>query len=89
MAAVAVFATGVGGFLTGLMAFLILGTTMGLLIFFMSFLGATAGPALAIPLRLWGRRIQVVSGVIIVLVGGILIYASTNPGFFDRLLLSS
>ncbi len=89
MAAVAVFATGVGGFLTGLMAFLILGTTMGLLVFFMSFLGATAGPALAVPLRLWGRRIQVVSGVIIVLVGVALVYASINPGVYGRLLLSN
>ena len=88
MAAVAVFAAGVGGFLTGLLAFLIFALTMGLLIFFMSFLGATSGPALAIPLRLWGRRIQKISGVIIILVGSALIYASTNPGLFDRLLLS-
>ncbi len=61
---------------------------MGLLVFLMSFLGATSGPALAIPLRVWGRRVQVASGAIIVLVGGALIYASTNPGFFNRLLLS-
>jgi len=89
LAAVAVFAAGVGGFLTALMAFLIFAVTMGLLIFFMSFLGATSGPALAIPLRLWGRRIQKVSGVIIILVGGALIYASANPGLFARLLLST
>ena len=61
---------------------------MGLLIFVMSFLGATSGPALAIPLRVWGRRVQIASGAVIVLVGGALIYASTNPGFFNRLLLS-
>ncbi len=79
---------GVGGFLLGLSAFLIFAATMGLLVFLMSFLGATSGPALAIPLRVWGRRVQVVSGAIIVLVGGALIYASTNPGFFNRLLLS-
>ena len=89
MAAVAVFAAGVGGFLTALLAFLIFALTMGLLIFLMSFLGSTSGPALAIPLRIWGRRIQKISGVIIILVGGALIYASTNPGLFDRLLLSS
>ena len=77
-----------GGFLLGLSAFLIFAATMGLLIFLMSFLGATSGPALAIPLRVWGRRVQVASGAIIVLVGGALIYASTNPGFFNRLLLS-
>ena len=72
----------------GLSAFLIFAATMGLLVFLMSFLGATSGPALAIPLRIWGRRVQVASGAIIVLVGGALIYASTNPGFFNRLLLS-
>ena len=89
MAAVAVFAASVGGFLTALMAFLIFAIAMGLLIFLLSFLGATSGPALAIPLRLWGRRIQKVSGLIILLVGGTLIYAGANPGFFDRLLLST
>ena len=62
---------------------------MGLLVFFLSFLGATSGPALAAPLRMWGRRVQVVSGVIILLVGAALVYAGANPGFFDRLLLSS
>ena len=71
------------------MAFLIFAVTVGLLIFLLSFLGATSGAALAIPLRLWGRRIQKVSGVIILLVGGTLIYASANPGFFDRLMLST
>ena len=70
------------------MAFLIFALTMGLLIFFMSFLGATSGPALAIPLRLWGRRVQMASGVIILVVGAALVYAGTNPGFFSRLLLS-
>jgi len=72
----------------GLSAFLIFAATMGLLVFLMSFLGATSGPALAVPLRVWGRRVQVASGAIIVLVGSALIYASTNPGLFMRLLLS-
>ena len=89
MAAVAVFATSVGGFLTGLGAFLIFAITMGLIIFFMSFLGASSGPATVRSLRIWGRRVQAVSAVIIAVVGAALIYASTNPGFFDRLLLSS
>ena len=61
---------------------------MGSLVFIMSALGATSGPALAVPLRLWGRRVQVVSAIIIVLVGVTLIYASFNPGLFDSLLLS-
>jgi cytochrome c biogenesis protein CcdA len=72
----------------GLSAFLIFAATMGLLVFLMSFLGAASGPALAIPLRVWGRRVQVASGAIIVLVGGALIYAGANPGFLMRLLLS-
>ncbi len=70
-------------------AFLIFAVTMGLLIFTMVFLGASVGPALAVPLRIWGRRIQVVSTGLIILVGAALIYASTNPGFFDRLVLPS
>ena len=61
---------------------------MGLLVFLMSFLGATSGPALAVPLRLWGRCVQVASGVIIILVGAVLVYAAANPGAFSRLLLS-
>ena len=71
------------------MAFLIFAVTMGLLIFSLSFLGATSGASLAIPLRLWGRRIQKVSGAIIILVGAALIYASANPGVFARLLPST
>ncbi len=55
--------------------------------FILSFLGTSLGPAVAVPLRLWGRRIQVLSAVLIVLVGGALIYSGVNPGFFDRLIL--
>ena len=60
---------------------------MGLLVFFLTFLGATSGPGLARPLRLWGRRIQAVSALVIVLVGAVLIYASINPGVLDLLLV--
>ena len=61
---------------------------MGLLVFLLAFLGATSGPALVAPLRVWGRRIQAVAGVAIVVVGGALVYSGINPGVFDRLLLS-
>ena len=37
----------------------------------------------------WGRRIQAVSTGLIFLVGAALIYASPNPGLFDRLVLPS
>ena len=60
---------------------------MGLLMFLLSFLGTSLGPAVSIPLRLWGRRIQVLSTILIILVGGALIFSGANPGFFDRLIL--
>ena len=66
---------------------MIFGVTMGLLVFILSFLGASLGPATAISLRLWGRRVQTISTVLIILVGGALIYAGTNPGVFNRLIL--
>lgn len=87
MAAVAAFATGVGGFVTGIEAFLIFAITMGLLIFILAFLGSSLGPAVAVPLRIWGRRIQKVSTLLIIVVGGALIYSGFNPGLFDRLIL--
>ena len=68
-------------------AFLIFAVTMGLLMFTMVFLGASIGPALAVSLRVWGRRVQAVSTGLIILVGAALIYASTNPGIFDWLVL--
>ncbi len=68
-------------------AFLIFAVTMGLIMFTMVFLCASIGPALAVPLRVWGRRVQAVSTGLIILVGAALIYASTNPGIFDRLVL--
>ena len=89
MAAVAAFATGVGGFVTGLEAFLIFAITMGLLIFVLAFLGSSFGPAVAVGLRVWGRRIQVVSTLLIILVGSALIYSGANPGLFNRLILPS
>ncbi|MEE9285463.1 MAG: hypothetical protein V3V35_07035 [Dehalococcoidia bacterium] len=60
---------------------------MGVLIFILAFLGASWGTALTRSLRLWSRRVQTVGGLVIVLVGGALIYASTNPGLFDRFIL--
>ncbi len=60
---------------------------MGLLIFILAFLGSLLGPALTVALRVWGRRTQAVSGLLIILVGGALIYSGANPGLFDRLIL--
>lgn len=74
--------------MSGLGAFLVFAVTMGVMIFMLAFLGASWGPALARPLRLWGRRVQVVAAVVIILVGVALIYAGINPGVWDRLILS-
>ena len=60
---------------------------MGVLIFLLSFLGAGWGPAIARPLRMWGRRVQVVAAVVILLVGLALLYEGVNPGVWDRLIL--
>ena len=60
---------------------------MGLLIFVLAFLGSSFGPSVAVSLRVWGRRIQAMSTVLIILVGGALIYSGVNPGLFDRLIL--
>lgn len=68
-------------------AFGIFAATMGLVIFALAFLSAGWGPALARPLRLWGRRIQGAAAVIILLAGAALAYAGLNPGVFDRLIL--
>ena len=62
---------------------------MGLLVFLLSFLGATSGPALMRSLRVWGRRVQVAAVLVLVLVGAALVYSGLNPGVFDRLILTS
>jgi hypothetical protein len=73
----------------GFGAFLIFAVTMGLLVFLLAFLGATSGPALTRSLRVGGRRVQVVTALVIVLVGAALVYSGANPGVFDRLILAS
>ncbi len=60
---------------------------MGVLIALIATVGASAGQGLVRPLRVWGRRVQVVGALMIVLVGAALIYAGFNPGFWDRLVL--
>ncbi len=60
---------------------------MGLLIFVLAFLGSSFGPSVAVSLRVWGRRIQAASTLLIIMVGGALIYSGLNPGLFDRLIL--
>ena len=60
---------------------------MGLLIFVLAFLRSAIGPVLAVPLRVWGRRVQAVAAVVIMVVGAALVYAGANPGVFMRLLL--
>ncbi len=73
----------------GFGAFLIFAITMGLLVFMLAFLGSTSGPALTRSLLVWGRRVQVVTALVIILVGAALVYSGVNPGVFDRLILAS
>ncbi len=74
--------------MTGLGAFLIFGATMGILVFLLMFLGASSGAGLVVALRIWGRRIQMVSALLILTVGALLIYSGISPGTFDALILT-
>lgn len=62
---------------------------MALLIFLLAFLGSEWGPAVARPLRLWGHRVQVVSAVVLLVVGAALAYAGVNDHVWDRVILGS
>ncbi len=73
--------------MAGLEAFAIFAATMGSLVFVLCLLGTTSSVTLARPLRIWGRRVQVVTAALIVIVGGALAYDGIAPHFFDRLLL--
>ena len=87
MAAVVVFAAGVGGFLVSLGAFSLFAGIMGVSIFLLAFLGATSGPSITRSIRIWGRKVQAVAGLALVLVGFALIYSGIDPGVYRRLLL--
>ena len=77
-----------GGFLAGLGAFIIFGATMGIIVFLLTFLGASSGAGLAVALRVWGRRIQWASALLIAAIGALLIYSGISPGTFDALILT-
>ncbi len=62
---------------------------MAVLIFVMTFLGAAWGPAVARPLRIWGRRVQVVAALVIIVVGVALLYGAVNDHVWDRLILGT
>ena len=87
MAAVVVFAVSVGGFVLGLGAFSLFAGTMGVSVFLLAFLGATSGPSITRSIRIWGRKVQAVAGLVLVLVGAALIYSAIDPGVYRRLLL--
>ena len=87
MAAVVVFAAGVGGFFVSLGAFSLFAGTMGVSVFLLAFLGATSGPSITSSIRIWGRKVQAVAGLTLVLVGAALIYSGIDPGVYGRLLL--
>ncbi len=72
---------------SALLGFFVFAVTMGMFVFSLGLLGGRSGAQIARSLRRWGHWIQVGSASLIVLVGLVLIYASTNPGVFDRLIL--
>ncbi len=77
-----------GGFVTALTTFLVFALTMAVLIFVLALLAASWGPRVARPLRVLGRRVQVVAAVLILVVGLALAYeGGLDPGFWDRLIL--
>ena len=61
---------------------------MGILVFLLAFLGASSGAGLAVALRVWGKRIQAASALLILAVGAMLIYSGISPGTFDALILT-
>ena len=67
---------------------MIFAVTMGVLVFLLAFVGGSSATVTR-SLRTWGRRLQTISGVVIVLVGVALIYSGIDPGVFDRLVLAN
>ncbi len=61
---------------------------MGILVFLLTFLGASSGAGLVVGLRVWGKRIQWASALLIMAVGTLMIYSGISPGTFDALILT-
>ncbi|MCH8103501.1 MAG: hypothetical protein IIB28_10160 [Chloroflexi bacterium] len=61
---------------------------MGILVFLLAFLGASSGAGLVVAMRVWGRRIQWASALLIIGVGALMIYSGISPGTFDALILT-
>ncbi len=62
---------------------------MATLVFILAMLGATAGQSLTRSLRVWGRRVQVVTALMILFVGTAILYASLDAGALNRAILGS
>lgn len=62
---------------------------MAVLVFTLALLGATAGQSLTRSLRVWGRRVQVVTALIILFVGATLVYGAFDAGALNRAILGS
>jgi cytochrome c biogenesis protein CcdA len=78
LAAVAAFALSTGGFATAFLAFLIFALTMAGLMMLVSVLVASMQPVLLRRLRASSRGFQRVANIVLVAVGGGVIYFSVN-----------
>jgi hypothetical protein len=78
---------GTGGFGSALLAFILFGTTMGMLVGVVSWLGAASAPLAARTIRQSARRVQAAAATLIIVIGLILIISSFIPGFLDSLIL--
>lgn len=89
LAAVAAFALSTGGFLTAFLAFLLFAATMGGLMLGISLLVGTSQSVLLRQLRTSSRAIQRVSSIVLLLVGGALVYFTVDVGVFRDLFFPS
>ncbi len=89
LAAVAAFAVSTGGFLSAFLAFLLFAATMGSIMLVISLLVGTSQNVTLRKLRASSQALQRVASVVLMLVGGGLIYFTVNLEAFRSLLFPS
>jgi uncharacterized protein YaaQ len=89
LAAVAAFAVSTGGFLSAFLTFLLFAATMGSIMLVISLLVGTSQNATLRRLRASSQALQRVASVVLMVVGGGLIYFTVNVEAFRSLLFPS
>jgi len=89
LAAVAAFAVSTGGFLSAFLAFLLFAATMGSIMLVISLLVGTSQNVTLRRLRASSQAFQRVASVVLMVVGGGLIYFTVNVEAFRSLLFPS